>query len=114
MAYNGEEGPPRSRGIKALADIDDDPAEEKIRLLQDIRKLDEDVLEGLIKGLKIPLPSLTNPSDIKEIMFPAKIISLVTDEMWKYGLIPESERFLANVMQTIQAHVMARASYSVI
>ena len=106
VAYNGEEGIPRLRGMNGLSDIYDDPAEEKIRLLQDIRNLDEDVLEGLIKGLKIPLPSLTNPSAVKEILFPANLISLVTNEMWKYGLIPESERFLANVMQTIQAHVM--------
>ena len=105
VAYNGEEGLPRFRG-NGLSDIYDDPAEEKIRLLQDIRSLDEDVLEGLIKGLKIPLPSLTNPSAVKEILFPANLISLVTNEMWKYGLIPESERFLANVMQTIQGHVM--------
>ncbi|KAH9056633.1 myosin 5 [Lactarius vividus] len=104
VAYNGEEGIPRLRGVNGLSDIYDDPAEEKIRLLQDIRNLDEDVLEGLIKGLKIPLPSLTNPSAVKEILFPANLISLVTNEMWKYGLIPESERFLANVMQTIQAH----------
>jgi myosin-5 len=109
VAYNGEEGLPRLRGVNGLADIYDDPAEEKIRLLQDVRNLDEDVLEGLIKGLKIPLPSLTNPSAVKEILFPANLISLVTNEMWKYGLIPESERFLANVMQTIQAHVMASA-----
>jgi myosin-5 len=107
VAYNGEEGIPRFRGTNGLSDIYDDPAEEKIRHLQDIRNLDEDVLEGLIKGLKIPLPSLTNPSAVKEILFPANLISLVTNEMWKYGLIPESERFLANVMQTIQAHVMA-------
>ena len=107
VAYNGEEGIPRFRGTNGLSDIYDDPAEEKIRLLQDVRSLDEDVLEGLIKGLKIPLPSLTNPSAVKEILFPANLISLVTNEMWKYGLIPESERFLANVMQTIQAHVMA-------
>ncbi|KAI0262971.1 myosin 5 [Gloeopeniophorella convolvens] len=106
VAYNGEEGMPRFRGANGLSDIYDDPAEEKIRLLQDIRNLDEDVLEGLVKGLKIPLPSLTNPSAVKEILFPANLISLVTNEMWKYGLIPESERFLANVMQTIQAHVM--------
>jgi myosin-5 len=106
VAYNGEEGIPRFRGTNGLSDIYDDPAEEKIRHLQDIRNLDEDVLEGLIKGLKIPLPSLTNPSAVKEILFPANLISLVTNEMWKYGLIPESERFLANVMQTIQAHVM--------
>jgi len=107
MAYSGEEGIPCCRGANGLSDIYDDPAEEKIRLLQDVRNLDEDVLEGLIKGLKIPLPSLTNPSAVKEILFPANLISLVTNEMWKYGLIPESERFLANVMQTIQAHVMA-------
>ena len=107
VAFNGEEGLPRFRGANGLSDIYDDPAEEKIRLLQDIRSLDEDVLDGLIKGLKIPLPSLTNPSAVKEILFPANLISLVTNEMWKYGLIPESERFLANVMQTIQAHVMA-------
>ncbi|KAI0029309.1 myosin 5 [Vararia minispora EC-137] len=105
VAYNGEEGLPRFRQ-SGLADIYDDPAEEKIRLLQDIKHLDEDVLEGLVKGLKIPLPSLTNPSAVKEILFPANLISLVTNEMWKYGLIPESERFLANVMQTVQAHVM--------
>jgi len=93
-----------------LSSIYGDPAKEKIRHLQDIRNLDEDVLEGLIKGFKIPLPSLTNPLAVKEILFPANLISLVTNEMWKYGLIPESERFLANVMQTIQAHVMASVS----
>ncbi|THH09168.1 hypothetical protein EW146_g8765 [Bondarzewia mesenterica] len=106
VAYNGEDGLTRFRGTNGLSDIYDDPAEEKIRLLQDIKRLDEDVLEGLVKGLKIPLPSLTNPSAVKEILFPANLISLVTNEMWKYGLIPESERFLANVMQTVQAHVM--------
>ncbi|KZV70470.1 myosin 5 [Peniophora sp. CONT] len=106
VAYNGEEGLTRFRGQSGLTDIYDDPAEEKIRLLQDIKHLDEDVLEGLIKGLKIPAPSLTNPSAVKEILFPANLISLITNEMWKYGLIPESERFLANVMQTVQGHVM--------
>ncbi|KAH9999029.1 myosin 5 [Russula vinacea] len=104
MSYVKQEGLPRFRGTNGLSDIYDDPAEEKIRHLQDVRNLDEDVLEGLIKGLKIPLPSLTNPSAVKEILFPANLISLVTNEMWKYGLIPESERFLASVMQTIQSH----------
>ncbi|KAJ6554044.1 DIL domain-containing protein [Mycena vulgaris] len=78
-----------------------------IRLMQDVKRLDEDVLDGLVRGLKIPAPSLTNPSALKEILFPANLINLVTSDMWKYGLIPESERFLANVMQTIQAHVMS-------
>lgn len=105
VAYNGEDGLPRFRAPNGLSDMYD-PAEEKIRLMQDIKRLDEDVLDGLIRGLKIPAPSTTNPSAVKEILFPANLISLITNEMWKYGLIPESERFLANVMQTIQSHVM--------
>lgn len=109
VAYNGEDTMLRLRtqGLQNIYDYDD-PAEEKIKLMQDVKRLDEDVLDGLIRGLKIPAPSLTNPSAVKEILFPANLISLVTNEMWKYGLIPESERFLANVMQTIQAHVMVR------
>jgi myosin-5 len=107
VAYNGEDNVLRVR-TNGVADLRsyDDLAEEKIRLMQDIKRLDEDVLVGLIRGLKIPAPSTTNPSAVKEILFPANLISLVTNEMWKYGLIPESERFLANVMEAIQAHVM--------
>ncbi|KIY51122.1 hypothetical protein FISHEDRAFT_64621 [Fistulina hepatica ATCC 64428] len=108
VAYNGQDGYMSYRG-NGLHDIRDyeDPAEEKIRLMQDMKRLDEDVLDGLIRGLKIPAPSISNPAAVKEILFPANLISLVTNEMWKYGLIPESERFLANVMQTIQSHVMS-------
>ncbi|KAF7984073.1 hypothetical protein HWV62_17630 [Athelia sp. TMB] len=108
VAYNGDDTMLRLRtnGLQNIYDYDD-PAEEKIKLMQDVKRLDTDVLDGLIRGLKIPAPSLNNPSAMKEILFPANLISLVTNEMWKYGLIPESERFLANVMQTIQAHVMS-------
>ncbi len=112
VAYNAEDGLPRFRAPSGLADIYDDPAEEKIRLMQDYRRLDEDVLDGLIRGLKIPAPSLNNPSVVKEILFPANLISLITNEMWKYGMIPESERFLANVTQAIQTHVMVSLSLS--
>lgn len=107
VAYNADDGLPRfTRSPGGLERFEEDPAEEKIRLLQDLTRLDEDVLEGLIKGLKIPAASTTNPPNIKEILFPANLISLVTNEMWKYGLIQESERFLAGVMQAIQGHVM--------
>ncbi|KAL4399250.1 Myosin type-2 heavy chain 1 [Malassezia pachydermatis] len=83
------------------------PSEEIIELLEDEVQLDEDVLHGLIEYLKIPAPSLQNPPGPKEVLFPAHLISLVTNEMWKYGLVRASERFLANVMQTIQQHVMS-------
>jgi myosin-5 len=105
VAYNSDEGA-RFRTPSGLDRYEEDPAEEKIRLLLDGKALDEDVLEGLVKGLKIPAASTTNPPNIKEILFPANLISLVTNEMWKYGLIQESERFLAAIMQTIQAHVV--------
>ena len=114
VAYDGDENLLRIR-TNGLTDVRgyDDVAEEKIRLMHDIKRLDEDVLTSLIRGLKTPAPSTTNLAAMKEILFPANLISLVTNEMWKYGLIQESERFLANVMETIQAHVMVGQSMHV-
>ncbi len=112
VAFTGPDGVPSisGRGHHAnglgLESIYDDPVEDKIRLLEDSTHLDEDVLQGLIRGLKIPQPHANNTPSLKEVLFPANLISLITNEMWKYGLIPESERFLANVMQSIQTHVM--------
>lgn len=80
--------------------------EELVRLLEHEEALDVEVLGGLIRDLRIVSPSLNNPPTYSEVMFPAHIISIITNEMWKFGLIEESERFLANVMQTIQHHVM--------
>jgi len=105
VAYNGLDLMPNVRRGN-LTDIYDDPAEEKIKLLDDALRLDEDVLQGLVRSLKMPVPNSPNVPSPKEVLFPANLISLITNEMWKYGLIAESERFLANVMQTVQAHVM--------
>ncbi|KAG8681806.1 Myosin type-2 heavy chain 1, partial [Ceratobasidium sp. 394] len=105
VAYNGLDGLPRFRG--GLEEIYDDPAEERVRLLSDGDRLDQDVFEGLITGLRIPSPTSTNAPSFKEVLFPANLVSLVSNEMWKYGMIKESERFLANTMQAIQTHVMS-------
>lgn len=91
----------------------EDTSEIIMRLLEDEEPLDEDVLVGLIKTLKVPTPSLQNPPSSKEVLFPAHLISLGTDEMWKYGLMRKSERFLANVIQTIQQHVMVSVLFLV-
>lgn len=75
-------------------------------LLASEDSLNEEVTLGLIKNLKIPSPGSTpQPSD-KEVLFPAYLINLVTSEMWNNGFVKESERFLANVMQSIQQEVM--------
>ncbi|OXV11732.1 hypothetical protein Egran_00505 [Elaphomyces granulatus] len=75
-------------------------------LLSEEEVLNEEVTMGLIRNLKIPLPGSNPPPTEKEVLFPAYLINLVTSEMWNNGFVKESERFLANVMQSIQQEVM--------
>ncbi|KAL2151998.1 hypothetical protein VTH82DRAFT_5182 [Thermothelomyces myriococcoides] len=75
-------------------------------LLADEEGLNEEVTMGLIRNLKIPSPSSNPPPSEKEVLFPSYLINLVTSEMWNNGFVKESERFLANVMQSIQQEVM--------
>jgi myosin-5 len=75
-------------------------------LLADEDGLNDEVTMGLIRNLKIPIPSTTPPPTDKEVLFPSYLINLVTSEMWNNGFVKESERFLANVMQSIQQEVM--------
>jgi myosin V len=69
-------------------------------------ELNDEVTMGLIKNLKMPLPGSNPPPTDKEVLFPSYLINLVTSEMWNNGFVKESERFLANVMQSIQQEVM--------
>ncbi|KAK4229873.1 P-loop containing nucleoside triphosphate hydrolase protein [Podospora fimiseda] len=75
-------------------------------LLADEEGLNEEVTMGLIRNLKIPSPASNPPPSDKEVLFPSYLINLVTSEMWNNGFVKESERFLANVMQSIQQEVM--------
>ncbi|EGP85268.1 myosin class 5 [Zymoseptoria tritici IPO323] len=75
-------------------------------LLADEDGLNDEVTMGLIRNLKIPAPGGNPPPTDKEVLFPAYLINLVTSEMWNNGFVKESERFLANVMQSIQQEVM--------
>ncbi|KAK5154648.1 hypothetical protein LTR04_005962 [Oleoguttula sp. CCFEE 6159] len=75
-------------------------------LLSDEDGLNDEVTMGLIRNLKIPAPGTTPPPNEKEVLFPAYLINLVTSEMWNNGFVKESERFLANVMQSVQQEVM--------
>lgn len=76
------------------------------RILEDDEGLSDEVAIGLVRNLKIPQPNAQNPFLEKEVLFPAYIINVVTSEMWNNGFVKESERFLANVMQSIQHEVM--------
>lgn len=75
-------------------------------IISDEEGLNEEVTMGLIRNLKIPAPGSTPPPTDKEVLFPSYLINLVTSEMWNNGFVKESERFLANIMQSIQQEVM--------
>ena len=79
---------------------------ELLRLLRDDVALSEEVAMGLVKNLKIPYPSIHTRLSKKDIFFPAYLINTVTSEMWNNGFRGRSERFLANVMRSIQLEVM--------
>lgn len=83
-------------------------SEEVARLLEDEAALNNDVLQGLVHQLKIPNPSLHAPPVAKEVLFPAHLISLICNEMWKHEMMEESERLFANMMQAVQQHVLVR------
>ncbi|KIV90926.1 hypothetical protein PV10_05527 [Exophiala mesophila] len=84
----------------------DSVEDELENLLAQEDELNEEVTMGLIRGIKIPQPGATPTPTEKEVLFPSYLINLVTSEMWNNGFVKESERFLANVMQSIQQEVM--------
>lgn len=87
--------------------IDESPEDEIHALLRNEEALQEEILQGLIKSVKMPLPTLQNPPSQKEILFPAHTISVCVNEMWHLGYIQESERLLFNVMDTIQKQFLS-------
>ena len=75
-------------------------------LLADETGLNDEVSMGLIRNLKIPSPTNLPAPTEKEVLFPAYLINLITSEMWNNGFVKESEKFLANVMQSVQQEVI--------
>ncbi|KAF1813374.1 myosin-2 [Eremomyces bilateralis CBS 781.70] len=100
-----------SSGVRQNAAATYSPQLENIELelenlLSDEDGLNNEVTFGLISSLRIPAPSGTPPPTDKEVLFPAYLINLVTSEMWNNGFVKESEKFLANVMASVQQEVM--------
>ncbi|KAI9767590.1 MAG: Myosin type-2 heavy chain 1 [Geoglossum simile] len=83
-------------------------------IIADVDTLNDEVTLYLIKNLRVPPPTTTLPPTDKEVLFPAYLINLATSMMWTNGFVKESERFLANVMQSIQQEVMQHGSHGVL
>ncbi|KAK4164864.1 putative myosin-2 [Cladorrhinum sp. PSN259] len=105
MAVPGMNRQTTLSGSTFLAGVDNIELELE-SLLADEEGLNDEVTMGLIRNLKIPSPASNPPPSDKEVLFPSYLINLVTSEMWNNGFVKESERFLANVMQSIQQEVM--------
>ena len=106
MAVTGTGTHKQNMSGSAFSPVLDHVEDELESILSDEDALNEEVTIGLIKNLKIPVPSTTPTPTDKEVLFPAYLINLVTSEMWNNGFVKESERFLANVMQSVQQEVM--------
>ncbi|KAL8772570.1 MAG: hypothetical protein Q9209_002231 [Squamulea sp. 1 TL-2023] len=106
MAFTGSNVHRQNLSGSTFSPILDNVEFELENLLSDEDGLNEEVTVGLIRNLKIPSPSTSPPPTDKEVLFPAYLINLVTSEMWNNGFVKESERFLANVMQSVQQEVM--------
>ncbi|KAI8065844.1 P-loop containing nucleoside triphosphate hydrolase protein [Gongronella butleri] len=90
------------RSVFKLADMDEDAQREIHTLLRDEQSLQKELVEGLIRGLRMPLPSIQSPPSPKEVFFPAHTIGICVMEMWRLDYIASSERILFNVMDSIQ------------
>lgn len=80
----------------------DDINDELFRLLRDARQLHREIVDGLLKGLKIPPAGVAADLTRKEVLFPARIIIIILSDMWRLGLTKESEEFLGEVLAAIQ------------
>ncbi|KAG0240728.1 P-loop containing nucleoside triphosphate hydrolase protein [Mortierella sp. GBAus27b] len=85
------------------------PEVEIMRILEDEEGLQDEVLNGLIKNVKTPSPSLSVMPEHKEVLAPAHLIGMLTAQMWKYGFVKESERLMINIMQAIQQQAMVHS-----
>ncbi|AET39857.1 myosin family protein Ecym_5067 [Eremothecium cymbalariae DBVPG len=87
--------------MSQLSQIND----ELYKLLNDDRPLTTEIVEGLLKSGKIPQPGFAANLTRKEVLYPARVLIIILSDMWRLGLTEQSERFLAEVLSTIQTLV---------
>ncbi|KAL6450902.1 MYO2 Myosin-2 [Candida maltosa Xu316] len=112
MAWNSPNSLDNSnRPVSVIAVSNDDYAniddinDELFKLLRDSRQLHREIVDGLLKGLKIPPAGVAADLTRKEVLFPSRIIIIILSDMWRLGLTKESEDFLGEVLSSIQSIV---------
>ncbi|KAF7723875.1 Myosin type-2 heavy chain 1 [Apophysomyces ossiformis] len=89
---------------KLDGEVGSNPEEAIHAILQDEELLRAEILEGLIKSLKMVPPKPQDPPSKKEVVFPAHVIGMCATQMWRFGYLQESEQLMITVMDAIQKH----------
>ncbi|BAO40767.1 myosin-2 [Kluyveromyces marxianus] len=76
--------------------------DELYKMFEDSRSLNTEIIEGLLKGGKVPPTGVSIDLTRKEVLYPARVLIIILSDMWRLGLTKQSETFLAEVLETIQ------------
>ncbi|ORY48368.1 myosin-2 [Neocallimastix californiae] len=72
-----------------------------LKILED-ESLEQEIIDGLIMNLKIPLPNSTQKIERKDILFPAHIIGTCMLKLMKHGLLARLQTLSSKVIAAIQ------------
>jgi len=109
---NESEGPSKPESqAEVEAPVVDAPTKEQeaqsledecsLKILED-ESLEQEIIDGLIMNLKIPLPNSTQKIERKDILFPAHIIGTCMLKLMKHGLLARLQTLSSKVIAAIQ------------
>lgn len=103
-----EEGAKDTQDTVADVPVTNEPTKEQsledecsLKILED-ESLEQEIIDGLIMNLKIPLPNSTQKIERKDILFPAHIIGTCMLKLMKHGLLARLQTLSSKVINAIQ------------
>ena len=76
--------------------------DELYKMFEDSKSLNTEIVDGLLKGCKVPATGVSINLTRKEVLYPSRVLIIILSDMWRLGLTKQSETFLAEVVQAIQ------------
>ncbi|KAJ1559801.1 Myosin type-2 heavy chain 1, partial [Cladochytrium tenue] len=80
-------------------------AERAVRALED-KALEDEILDGLIANLRIPLPSTQTVATRREIFFPAHLVGAVMQQQLRHDLAARLQQLTGSVLRAVRALTM--------
>ncbi|CDO95324.1 unnamed protein product [Kluyveromyces dobzhanskii CBS 2104] len=76
--------------------------DELYKMFENSKSLNYEIIEGLLKGGKVPPTGVSVNLTRKEVLYPSRVLIIILSDMWRLGLTSQSETFLAEVLDAIQ------------